>query len=51
MLEVAKLCLGAIGDTKGARRLLAKVVSSKKVTLDTQEEALRLQKELQTGRA
>ena len=51
MLETAKICLGAIGDTKRARRLLAKVVSSKKVTLDTQEEALRLQKELQMERA
>lgn len=50
MLEVAKLCLGALGDTRRAKRLLAKVLSSKRVTLDTQEEAVRLQKELQLSR-
>jgi TPR repeat protein len=50
MLEVAKLCLGTLRDTKRAKRLLAKVLSSKRVTLDTQEEAARLQKEFQLDR-
>jgi TPR repeat protein len=50
MLEVAKLCLGTLGDAKRASRLLAKVLSSKRVTLDTQEEAARLKKEFQLGR-
>jgi len=50
MLEVAKLCLGALGAARRARRLLARVVSSKKVAPITQEEALRLQQELQEVR-
>lgn len=50
MLEVAKLCLGALGDAKRAKHLLAKVMSSKKVTPDTQEEALYLQQEFQLGK-
>lgn len=49
LLEIAKLCLSAMGDAKQARRLLAKVLSSKKVTLSTQEEAVRLNRELQRG--
>jgi TPR repeat protein len=49
MLEVAKLCLGPLGDAKRARRLLAKVLSSKEVAVVTQEEASQLKKEFQLG--
>lgn len=42
MLEVAKLCLGSIGDAKRAKRLLARVLASKNVAVETQEEAVRL---------
>lgn len=47
MLEIAKLCLGPLGDAKRAKRLLAKVLSSKEVAVATQEEAVRLRKEFQ----
>lgn len=45
MLEVAKLCLRVMGDAQRARRLLAKILSSKKVAIATQEEAVRLVEE------
>jgi hypothetical protein len=47
MLEVAKICLVATGDVKRAKRLLAKVLSSKKVAMGTQEEAVRLKEDFQ----
>jgi len=49
MLEVAKLCLGVLADTKKAKRLLSRVLASKKVTLATQEEAVRLKREFLQG--
>lgn len=49
MLEVAKLCLGPLGDAKRAQRMLAKVLSSKEVAVDTQEQAVRLNRQLRLG--
>jgi TPR repeat protein len=46
MLEIAKLCLGPLGDAKRARRMLARVLTSKEVAEATQEQAVRLNRQL-----